>query len=44
VTRSLAFDLVAMGEEKTIDGVATFGVVAGSAFFPIAPVSELGIA
>ncbi|MEE1658025.1 DUF1285 domain-containing protein [Microvirga sp. CF3062] len=44
VTRSLALDLVAMGEEKNIDGVDTFGVMAGGAFFPIAPMSELGIA
>ncbi len=44
VTRSLALDLVAMGEEKAVDGVATFGVAAGAAFFPIAPASELGIA
>jgi uncharacterized protein len=44
VTRSLALDLVAMGEEKTVDEAATFGVAAGGAFFPIAPASELGIA
>ncbi len=42
VTRGLAFDLVAMGEEKAVDGMATFGVAAGGAFFPIAPASELG--
>lgn len=44
VTRSLALDLVAMGEERTIDEAATFGLTAGGAFFPIAPASELGIA
>jgi hypothetical protein len=44
VTRSLALDLVAMGEEKTVDGAATFGVSAGGAFFSIAPASELGAA
>lgn len=44
VTRSLALDLVAMGEERATDGAAAFGLVAGGAFFPIAPVSELGIA
>jgi uncharacterized protein len=42
VTRSLTLDLVAMGEEKTVDGAATFGVSAGGAFFSIAPASELG--
>ncbi|MBB3017834.1 hypothetical protein FHR70_000874 [Microvirga lupini] len=44
VTRSLALDLVAMSEEKTIDGAATFGLAAGGTFFPIAPASELDIA
>jgi hypothetical protein len=44
VTRSLALDLVAMGEEKTVDGAATFGLTAGGAFFSIAPASELGAA
>ena len=42
VTRSLALDLIALGEESEIDGAATFGVRAGGAFFPIAPVSDLG--
>jgi hypothetical protein len=44
VTRTLALDLVAMGEEKTVDGAATFGMSAGGAFFSIAPASELGVA
>ena len=44
VTRSLALDLVAMSEERTIDGAATFGLAAGGTFFPIAPASELCIA
>ena len=42
VTRSLALDLIALGEEGEIAGAATFGVRAGGAFFPIAPVSDLG--
>ena len=42
VTRSLALDLIALGEEGEIDGAATFGVRAGGAFFPIAPASDLG--
>jgi hypothetical protein len=42
VTRSLALDLIALGEEKSIDGADTFGVMAGGAFFPIAPASDLG--
>jgi uncharacterized protein len=40
----LALDLVAMGEEKTVDGAATFGMSAGGVFFSIAPASELGVA
>lgn len=42
VTRSLALDLIALGEEKSVNGAHMFGVTAGGAFFPIAPVSELG--
>jgi uncharacterized protein len=44
VTRSLTLDLVAMGEEKTVDEAATFGLTAGGTFFSIAPASELGAA
>ena len=42
VTRALALDLVALGEEREVDGAAVFGIGANGAFFPIAPVSELG--
>jgi hypothetical protein len=42
VTRALALDLIALGEEKDVDGVTTFGVTASGMFFHIAPVSELG--
>jgi len=42
VTRSLALDLIALGEEKDVEGVATYGVTAGDMFFPIAPVSDWG--
>jgi hypothetical protein len=42
VTRTLALDLIALGEEKDVDGVTTFGVAASGMFFHIAPVSELG--
>jgi hypothetical protein len=41
VTRALALDLIAMGEEKDVEGVATFGVTASGMFFHIAPVSTL---
>jgi hypothetical protein len=42
VTRSLALDLIALGEEKSAEGANTFGVMIGGTFFPIAPASELG--
>ena len=37
VTRALALDLIALGEEREGDGGAMFGVSAGGLFFPIAP-------
>ena len=37
VTRALALDLIALGEEREADGGAVFGVSAGGLFFPIAP-------
>ncbi|NBJ13256.1 DUF1285 domain-containing protein [Microvirga arsenatis] len=42
VTRSLALDLIALGEERSTEDGPVFGVAAGGVFFPIAPVSELG--
>jgi hypothetical protein len=42
VTRSLALDLIAMGEEREVGGEALFGIRVKDAFFPIAPASELG--
>jgi hypothetical protein len=42
VTRSLALDLIALGEERDMDNAPIFGVAAGGAFFPIAPVAGLG--
>jgi hypothetical protein len=37
VTRSLALDLIALGEEKSVDGAAIFGVAAGGVSFPSLP-------
>jgi hypothetical protein len=42
LTRPLALDLVALGEERDGEGGALFGVAAGGSFFAIAPLSELG--
>jgi hypothetical protein len=36
VTRALAFDLVGLGEERTLDGRACYGVAVEGTFFPIA--------
>jgi hypothetical protein len=42
VTRTLALDLIALAGEQEVEGETIFGLRAGGAFFPIAPVSELG--
>ncbi|EIM27644.1 DUF1285 domain-containing protein [Microvirga lotononidis] len=42
VTRSLALDLVAMGEEQDVEGIATFGIRANGIFFHMASSDELG--
>jgi uncharacterized protein len=42
VTRALALDLIALGEEREVEGEALFGVAAGGSFFPIAPAAVLG--
>ena len=42
VTRALALDLIALGEEREVNGEAMFGLYAGSPFFPIAPAAALG--
>jgi hypothetical protein len=42
LTRALALDLVALGEERDEGGETRFGVSVDGAFFPIAPVSALG--
>lgn len=41
VTRSLFYDLVALGEERTVDGRRMFGVVSNTAFFAMAPAETL---
>ena len=35
VTRALYYDLVDMGEERTVDGRELFGLMSGGVFFPI---------
>jgi uncharacterized protein len=40
VTRALTYDLVDLGEDREIDGIVTFGVSVGGAFYPIAPAAE----
>jgi hypothetical protein len=41
VTRSLFFDLVALGEEREVAGAAMFGVVSMGVFFAMAPADQL---
>jgi hypothetical protein len=41
VTRTLFFDLVALGEERDIDGRAMFGVTSMGAFFPMASADQV---
>jgi hypothetical protein len=41
VTRALFYDLVALGEERDIDGKAMFGIASNGAFFPMAEADAL---
>jgi uncharacterized protein len=41
VTRSLFFDLVALGQEREIEGEAMFGIVSMGAFFAMAPADQV---
>ena len=41
VTRTLFYDLVELGEERTVDGTRMFGVVSGGEFFAMAEASAL---
>jgi hypothetical protein len=43
VKRALFYDLVALGETRTLDGVDMFGVTSNGAFFPMAPAYELEV-
>jgi hypothetical protein len=41
VTRALFYDLVELGEERDIDGVAMYGIDSGGTFFPMAKADAL---
>jgi hypothetical protein len=41
VTRALFFDLVELGEERKVDGVAMFGVTSMGVFFAMAPAKQV---
>jgi hypothetical protein len=41
VVRSVFYDLVALGEERAVEGAAMFGVTSAGAFFPMAPAAEV---
>lgn len=40
VTRALFYDLVALGEERVVDGARMFGVASGGEFFVMAPADQ----
>jgi hypothetical protein len=41
VTRALFYDLVALGEERDVDGERMFGIASGPAFFAMQPAASL---
>lgn len=41
VTRALTLDLLALAEEREVEGQNLIGIAVGEAFFPIAPASDL---
>jgi hypothetical protein len=41
LTRALFYDLVALGQEREVDGRSMFGVTSGPSFFPMAPAESL---
>jgi uncharacterized protein len=41
VTRALFYDLVELGEERSVEGVRLYGLVSQGQFFPMAPVENL---
>jgi uncharacterized protein len=41
VTRALFYDLVELGEERSVEGVRLYGLVSQGHFFPMAPVENL---
>jgi len=41
VTRALFYDLVELGEERSVDGRSMFGVASGGEFFAMAPADSL---
>lgn len=43
VVRPLFYDLVDLGEERSLNGVAMFGVTSRGEFFPMAPAAALGL-
>lgn len=41
LTRAAAFDLIAQGEVRDVEGAGMFGIASGGMFFPIMPADEL---
>ena len=43
INRAVFYDLVALGTEEEVDGVAWFGVWSAGTFFPFRPAGELAV-
>ncbi len=43
LTRALAYDLIALAEEREVEGCAMLGVTITGRFYPMAPLSETGL-
>jgi hypothetical protein len=41
VTRAIYYDLVDMGEERMVDGIAMFGIASAGAFFAMADAEQV---
>jgi hypothetical protein len=41
LTRALFYELVELGEERTVDGRAMFGIASGGEFYPMAEAGTL---
>ncbi len=43
ICRPVFYDLVALGEDREVDGISHFGVLSSGTFFPFAPSNEVSL-